>query len=257
MWVDQVPFRSHSLSWWWGFIPTPHSQRLGWFCLDWCCTGREHIITIPVRLYIQLPCCIQKILFSWSWPLPLALKNFLPSLLQSPWALVGGVQMYVPTEGCILHSLLFFAPEPAEGLCVDIFCRKKLFLGLRCTGLWRYYQLYCYKTVTFLKVINYEDMQHKEKTDREGYKKKLWVWDQPQEERVPLNDFLFKFLWMCTYCVVWVVDSCIILLTFTTTDTAQCITLNALLKEMHTLGVSQIGILRHNFTNLVVLSQQL
>lgn len=154
MWVDQVPFRSHSLSWWWGFIPTPHSQRLGWFCLDWSCTGREHIITIPVRLYIQLPCCIQKILFSWSWPLPLALKNFLPSLLQSPWALVGGVQMYVPTEGCILHSLLLFAPEPAEGLCVDIFCRKKLFLGLRCTGLWQYYQLYqlhCYKTVTFFK----------------------------------------------------------------------------------------------------------
>lgn len=34
------------------------------------------------------------------------------------------------------------------------------------------------------------------------------------------------------------------------TDTAQCITLNALLKEMHTFGVSQIGILHHNFTNL-------
>lgn len=75
-------------------------------------------------------------------------------------------------------------------------------------------------------------MQHKEKTDREGYKKKLWVWDQPQEERVPLNDFLFKFLWMCTYCVVWVVvDSCILLLTFTTTDTAQCITLNAFITQ--------------------------
>lgn len=46
------------------------------------------------------------------------------------------------------------APEPVEGLCVDIFCRKKLFLGLRCTGLWLYYQLYqlyCYKTVTFFK----------------------------------------------------------------------------------------------------------
>lgn len=39
-------------------------------------------------------------------------------------------------------------------------------------------------------------------------------------------------------------------------DTAQCITLNTLLKEMYTLGVSQIGIL-HNFTNLDVLSQQL
>lgn len=76
--------------------PLPTPCRLG-FCLDWSCTGREHIITIPVRLYIQLPCCIQKILFSWSWPLPLALKNFLPSLRQSPWALVGGGHTYVPT----------------------------------------------------------------------------------------------------------------------------------------------------------------
>ena len=145
---------------------------------------------------------------------------------------------------------------------VDIFCRKKLFLGLRCTGLWLYYQLYqlyCYKTVTIFKGYKpWRRETQRNKPDQEGYKKKLWVWDQPQEERVPLNDFLFKFLWMCTYCVVWVVaDSCIILLTFTTTDTAQCITLNALLKEMHTLGVSQIGILRHNFTNLDVLSQQL
>lgn len=111
----------------------------------WSCTGvntssqflEDYIYNCPAAS--RKFCFLEVDLYLW------LLRTFCPLFCKVPeswW------------EECKCACPLKAAPEPAEGLCVDIFCRKKLFLGLRCTGLWLYYQLYqlyCYKTVTFFK----------------------------------------------------------------------------------------------------------
>lgn len=51
------------------------------FCLAWTCVGILYAAATPRSSYIQLPYCVQKILFPCSHPLPLVLLC-LPPLLQ-------------------------------------------------------------------------------------------------------------------------------------------------------------------------------
>lgn len=42
------------------------------FCLAWDCMALEHAVITSVNLYMQLSCCVLKILFAYCHPLSLA-----------------------------------------------------------------------------------------------------------------------------------------------------------------------------------------
>lgn len=54
------------------------------FWAAWACVGLTHTALTSVHLYVQLPCCEWKTLFSCTQPLPLALRLLWSSLLQLP-----------------------------------------------------------------------------------------------------------------------------------------------------------------------------
>lgn len=76
------------------------------------------VVKFTVSPSVQLPCCVQKVLFCCTH-LPLALTLFLPALMQwSPSLGRQGNDICVPLRA--KHSTLFFsAPWPVVGLCVS------------------------------------------------------------------------------------------------------------------------------------------
>jgi hypothetical protein len=81
----------------WGSILCPTLLPLG-FGLAWDCTGFEHAIKNTVSSYVQLPCCVQKIMFHRSYSLLQDITFLLPPLLQ--WSQALGRRLVLLSSDC-------------------------------------------------------------------------------------------------------------------------------------------------------------
>lgn len=91
------------------------------YCWAWASTSFVYSVTIIVHLCVQLPYCMQKTLFPWSYSLPLSLPVFILHFSPKTLRLEGRVWCVYSIEDYAPHSILFSSCWSSKAVCIN-FC---------------------------------------------------------------------------------------------------------------------------------------